>query len=106
MFFWTAQYKHDARASVFGLRCSLVFASCWYFVLSLAVAALAQDTGLDDALAEAVKTDDYSSIIKLTEGADDVKAPNGILRANAFQQRGQNRFFAAKIAESISDVDA
>lgn len=59
-----------------------------------------------DPLSKAVDAEDYDDIIALTKDVDDIKSPYGPLRANAFQQRGQNRFFVGEIAESISDFDA
>lgn len=90
-----------------------LFAVCT--ILLLAGCALAQppadtqpavDTEREVELTEAVKTGDYARIIELTDGVKDGATPEGRLRANAFQLRGQDRFFAAKIAESISDFDA
>lgn len=73
-------------------------------IVAIAVASPAQDT-LSEPLIAALEAGDFEKIIALTEGAKP-NSPQESVRAAALQNRGVQRFFDAKIKESIADFDA
>mgnify|MGYP002379296106 CR=1 FL=1 len=81
------------------------------FSLSLALhgGAGAQEDGVPEdlkkKLIQAYHSKDFDQVLALTEGAGP-ESPLLRVRASALQSRGEERFFEAKIAESIADFDA
>ncbi|MCB1077773.1 MAG: hypothetical protein KDM64_08100 [Verrucomicrobiae bacterium] len=73
-------------------------------LFTAALPAHSQDT-LSAELQAALEADDVDKIIALTEGAAP-NTPQEAIRASALQRRGAERFFDAKIKESIADFDA
>lgn len=60
---------------------------------------------LNNQLIKAYRSGDFDQVLVLTEGAGP-ESPLLRARASALQHRGEQRFFEAKIAESIADFDA
>lgn len=81
------------------------FAAC----LFLGACAGAQEKELTPEVAKQVmtafQTEDYDTVIELTPGIEGESKWTRV-RATALQRRGEERFFAGKIAESIADFDA
>jgi tetratricopeptide (TPR) repeat protein len=77
--------------------------------LLLCSCAVAQDEGLSPEAAkeamDAFQGQDYDRVVELTEGIP-AESRWRQVRATALQRRGEGRFFAGRIAESIADFDA
>ncbi len=75
--------------------------------LALSVLLISVPSRADEAEAvmALLQAGDYDAVIVRTESAD-AGDPRWRMRAAALQERGEQRFFEAKIAESIADFDA